>query len=304
MLKYVVRRGKELVKRAFIATGNDENEYGKAMLPRQAPFRSSSSDVLQSTLRCNADYQYQKRAVPDLQTLAEAEHQYQMRAELEVQRQMTAGTDKQYPKTDTAQETSATEQRQSQIFQNCTASLLYGCGVSKTGTGNQSQQLLIMSTLATAMRAANVADFYMTKYLSKAQEALGPVMQPFIAGMRRIATAESAPEAAESTLVQRARGRIRRFIFSANRTMWFSACELGIFLTTGDSCVTTEGKVKVFSGKGIAMIHECKRLLNHSFAAEGPHTCPSQHTGHKGHIHGCMPCATAYRQRRRRRQHC
>ena len=40
-----------------------------------------------------------------------------------------------------------------------------------------------MTTFATAMRAANVADFYMTKYLSKAQEALGPVIQPFIAGI-------------------------------------------------------------------------------------------------------------------------
>ena len=119
------------------------------------------------------------------------------------------------------------------------------------------------------MRAANVADFYMTKYLSKAQEALGPVIQPFIAGMRRIASAESAPEAAESTLVQRARQRIRRFIFCANRTMWFSACELGVFLATGDSCVKTEFTTKAFSSKGIAMMHECKRLLNHSTAAEG-----------------------------------
>ena len=126
-----------------------------------------------------------------------------------------------------------------------------------------------MTTFATAMRAANVADFYMTKYLSKAQEALGPVIQPFIAGMRRIASAESAPEAAGSTLVQRARQRIRRFIFCANRTMWFSACELGVFLATGDSCVKTEPTTKVFSGKGIAMMHECKRLLNHSTAAEG-----------------------------------
>ena len=33
MLKYVVRRGKELVKRAYIATGNEENEYGKAVVP-------------------------------------------------------------------------------------------------------------------------------------------------------------------------------------------------------------------------------------------------------------------------------
>ena len=269
MLKYVIRRGKELVKQAFIATGNEENEYGKAIVPRQASFRSSSSDVLQSTLRCNADYQYQKRAVPDLQTKAEADYQYQMRAEAKYQRKMTAETDNQYQKTGTAQEPSATEQRQSEVFQNFTASFLYGCGVFKTGTANQGQQLLIMTTLATAMRAANVADFYMTKYLSKAQEALGPVIQPFIAGMRRIASAESAPEAAESSLVQRARQRIRRFIFCANRTMWFSACELGVFLATGDSCVRTEKTTKVFSGKGIAMMHECKRLLNHSTAAEG-----------------------------------
>ena len=95
MLKYVVRRGKELIKEAFIATGNEENEYGKAMVPRQAPFRSSSSDVMQSTCRCNVDYQYQKRAVPDLQTKAEAEYQYQMRAEAEYQRKMTAETENQ-----------------------------------------------------------------------------------------------------------------------------------------------------------------------------------------------------------------
>ena len=170
---------------------------------------------------------------------------------------------------DTAQQPSATRQRQSEVVQNLTASFLYGCGVSKTSTGNQSQQLLIMTTLATAMRAANVADFYMTKYLSKAQEALGPVIQPFIAGMHRIASAESAPEAADITLVQRAQQRIRRFIFCANRTMWFSACELGVFLATGDSCIRTEQTAKAFSGKGIAMMHECKRLLNHSTAAEG-----------------------------------
>ena len=41
MVKYVVRRGKELVKQAFIATGNEENEYGKAMVPRGSPFKSS-----------------------------------------------------------------------------------------------------------------------------------------------------------------------------------------------------------------------------------------------------------------------
>ena len=46
-------------------------------------------------------------------------------------------------------------------------------------------------TLATAMRAANVADFYMTKYQSKPQEKLGPTIQPFIAGMRRFEQEEA-----------------------------------------------------------------------------------------------------------------
>ena len=33
-----------------------------------------------------------------------------------------------------------------------------------------------LTTLAVAMRAANVADVYMTKYQSEAQEKLGPIL--------------------------------------------------------------------------------------------------------------------------------
>ena len=142
--KYIVRRGKNLVKKAFIATGNDENEYGKAMVVRDGPFRSSSQDVLQSTLRCNADYQYQRRAVPDFE----------------------------------ASETDLSAipwQTSSAII------LLCGCGLLKTSVGKH-----IITTLATAMRAAHIADFYVTKYQSKAQEALGPVLQPFIAGNKKV----------------------------------------------------------------------------------------------------------------------
>jgi len=226
-IKYVIRRGKDLVKKAFIATGNDENEYGKSMVPRDSPFRSSSDDVLQATVRSNADKQYQKRSVPDL---------------LVTEQDAPSGTDNSRP----------------------TVPLLCGCNMQKSAIGRR-----IMTTLATAMRAAHVADFYMTKYASKAQEALGPAMQPLTACMRRIETDEKDPDATETTLIQRARKRIRRFIFWANRTMWFSACELGVFLATGASCVKTEQTVKVFSGKGIAMMHECKRMLNHSTSDQG-----------------------------------
>ena len=90
-----------------------------------------------------------------------------------------------------------------------------------------------LTTLAVAMRAANVADVYMTKYQSEAQEKLGPIMQPFISGMRRIEEEEmkqtrfQSGEPRDATehpargaaLVEMARRRIRRFVFSANRTM-------------------------------------------------------------------------------------
>ena len=51
--------------------------------------------------------------------------------------------------------------------------------------------------------------------------------------------------------------------------MWFSACELAVFLITGDCVVKTEKQIKTFSGKGVAMMHECKRILNRSTASEG-----------------------------------
>ena len=277
-VKYVMRRGKELLGAARIACGNDENEYGKALTPRHQPFRSSSSDLLQSVLRCNADYQYQKRAVPDSDNSETAAYQYQMKMEGRFQEDSKVGATQ-----DDSQEQSkvvlplksqeeATQQEKRCAPRDYTAKLLYGCGIHKYSA----QQIRILTVVATAMRASNVADFYMTKYLSKAQETLGPVIQPFIAGMRRIAAAESDAASEETTLTAKARARVRRLIFSANRTMWFSACELGVFLATGSSCVMTEPTTKVFSGKGMAMMHECKRILNHSTAAEGLFMAPSK----------------------------
>ena len=238
-VKYVLRRGKNLVEEAMVSVGNEENEYGKVMPVRTMPFTSSSSDVLQATIRCNADYQYQKRGVP--------EPPGHTRAPAPCATEHGRGQD-------ASGEPPA--KRLGAIFQ--------GCGRAALAlVGN------IVATLAIAMRAANVADFYMTKYLSKAQESLGSVMQPFIAGMRRTEQEEANPAAAPAGLVEQARRRIRRFIFCANRTMWFSACELAVFLATNDCVVQTEKCVKTFSGKGFAMMQECKRILNHSTASEG-----------------------------------
>ena len=59
------------------------------------------------------------------------------------------------------------------------------------------------------------------------RKVFGFIPQPFIAALRRTEAEESAPDASETILAQRAKTRVLRFIFSANRTLWFSACELG-----------------------------------------------------------------------------
>ena len=72
--KRFLRRGKELVEHAYIASSNDRNEFGRPLLERTHPFMSSTSDLLQAALRCNADIQFMDRAVPaDLEVLNEDE---------------------------------------------------------------------------------------------------------------------------------------------------------------------------------------------------------------------------------------
>ena len=124
------------------------------------PFAPSSSDVLQATIRCNADYQYQKRCVPECNFS---------------QQEAKAGTAKEH-----AGASVATEHADPPSF------LVHGCRRLRQALVGS-----ILATLATAMRAASVADFYMTKYQSTSQEQLGSIMQPFIAGMRRIEEEEA-----------------------------------------------------------------------------------------------------------------
>ena len=64
VVRRVLRRGKALVKEAYIAAGNEHNEHGSFVPERRHPFRSSSSDVHQVVFRCNGDAQMKDRAVP------------------------------------------------------------------------------------------------------------------------------------------------------------------------------------------------------------------------------------------------
>ena len=106
------------------------------------------------------------------------------------------------------------------------------------------------------MKASSVADYYMTKYQSKAQQLLSGAMGPITAGLRRFeaeaqapADVEDAPPG-ETSMAALARAKLRRMVFSANRSHWFSACELTIFVLTGGRCVQTHWGREVFPGPG------------------------------------------------------
>ena len=64
IVRRVLRRGKALVTKAYIAWTNERNEHGAFVPERTHPFRSSSSDVHQSIFRSKGDLQFKDRAVP------------------------------------------------------------------------------------------------------------------------------------------------------------------------------------------------------------------------------------------------
>ena len=59
-------------------------------------------------------------------------------------------------------------------------------------------------------------------------------------------------------------------VFSANRSHWFSACELSIFVLTGGHCVQTHRSREIFLGRAHYLMHECRRLLNGETGQTGP----------------------------------
>lgn len=150
--KRFMRRGKQLVRNAHIATTNHRNEFGRAVPERTHPFTSSSSDLLQAALRCNADVQFMDRAVPkDMQCLCED--------------QEATSEDTEKPS------------RSSRILYG----VLLDTGAKKT----------LMFSFKAASKAGFVCDFYMTKYAAKAQQVLSSALAPLIQGLRRFELEEA-----------------------------------------------------------------------------------------------------------------
>ena len=233
--KRFLRRGKELVDRAFVATTNDRNEFGRAVLERTHPFTSSSSDLTQAGIRCNSDVQIMDRAVPtDLQQLY-GEGLQGVDEEAAIERQ----------------EIPAERSR-----------ILTGVVIDTRAKKE------LMLALKAAAKAGFVTDFYMTKYAAKAQQVLSSALAPLIQGLRRFELEEA--EEGEKPERERAIAKLRRLMFSANRCHWFSATELTVYILTGGHCINTHQDQVMFTARAHYMMQQCKRTLNGELAASAP----------------------------------
>jgi hypothetical protein len=117
-----------------------------------------------------------------------------------------------------------------------------------------------MHATKAGMKAAFVCDFYMTKYHAKAQQILSPAIAPMLQGLRRL-EAEEAVVQADSSVRERALRKLRRLMFAANKSHWYSAAELAIFVLTGGHSISTHADKVLFTSRPHYMLQECKRLL-------------------------------------------
>ncbi len=243
-IRRILRKGKELVARSYIANTNERNEYGRCMVRRRHPFRSSSSDVGQAMFQCNFDLQFMDGAVPEDDPLEPAA-----------------------PEPSAANDDAQQDERAADDLSR------FLCGFRN----KMSQyKMKILSLFAMRMRAAHIVDFYMTKYQAKPQQALAPAMSTIAKGLRR-QEEEAEARADESDAPQQqqvALSKLRRIIFSANRCHWYSQCEIAIFIMTKGHTICTHATTPIFTARLRYMAEECKRLLNE----QKDHTRPDDAT--------------------------
>ncbi|MDA8609431.1 hypothetical protein N9L19_00790 [bacterium] len=128
--------------------------------------------------------------------------------------------------------------------------------------------LAFLQVFAAAMRGAHIADLFMTKCSAKSQQSLASAKDPFTQALER--QEDNYVNKLETrTLLQRARSRVRSVIFAANRSAWPSACELSLYIRTGDVVIKSHADFQLFASKGLCMMHECKRLLNGDASTTG-----------------------------------
>ena len=120
----------------------------------------------------------------------------------------------------------------------------------------------LLASYAEGVRSSHICDFYMTKYLAKGQQVLASAVTPVLHGLQRLDDEVAAGVKVLNTVEDVARAKLRRILFSANRSHWFSACELAIFVLTGGHSIATHIDRPMFLSRVFFMLEEGKRLRN------------------------------------------
>ncbi len=239
--------GKSLVLKPGIATTDDHNEKGRAEPFREHPFTGSTNDVVQVTCRCNVDVQFLPRAP----VIADEEDG------------------------DADQAADENDGEAAQLAANAKDSPagLYGLRARLTGPKRS-----LWRAIQAMYRASLVCDYYITKYASKMNQTLQPIMDQLTQGLQRLEQ-ERAEEEARSARAQpeeesappskarrgsyyaRARRTAMRLATAANRSIWMSFAEIYIIVTTRDDCFKTHAQHTLFTKRLLFMMEQCKRQL-------------------------------------------
>ena len=123
--------------------------------------------------------------------------------------------------------------------------------------------------------AANIVDYYITKYVAKPMEQLQNLITQYALGLRRLEDEEAADrrledeEAADQQTSKtdpkvRAKRVMLRLQMAANRSSWISSTEAALFVHCGEGHFITHQEVPVFLSRVWYLMHECQRVLQGS----------------------------------------
>ena len=242
--KRIRRRGKKLVKEPYIAITNEHNEFCKAVVQRDTPFRSASSDVAQNWGRCNVDFQFMPRTLDP----------------------------------DHFMESSAGPPAVLQVNPK-DALAMYGVRMQMPDAPMLRRAF---HALVAMFQAAHNCDFYITKYHAKPMEQMQSLLTNIALGLRRLeAEKEVAEESAEQPKdlpEERARRTILKIANAANRSSWCSCCEMATFIKTGALVRKTHRPIVIFLSRPLYLYEQCRRLLQngHETLIEAKDTCDEQ----------------------------
>ena len=217
----------------YVACTNARNEFGKVVLVRDTPFRSTTTDVGQIWGRFNIDFQFMPRTLdPD---------------------ELIAST---VPAGGVVQPTNpphVVPQTDPKL-----ALAMYGVRLQLPCAPLLRR---FFHSIVAMHQAAHNCDYYITTYQGKSMEQFQSLLVHIALDLQRLEADLSSEQPEEAIVEERARRTTLRIATAANRCSWCSVCELACYITTGSLARKTHVPVSIFLTRPMYMLQECRRIL-------------------------------------------